>query len=55
VVSRVPYEQDVGLYCHNLSNMMTQLQTLLDGLKVNPAPAPVPSPAATGPVPPPGS
>jgi hypothetical protein len=53
VVSRVPYEQDVGLYCHNLSNMMTQLQTLLDGLKVNPAPAP--SPAAAGPAPPPGS
>ena len=32
VVSRVPYEQDGGLYCHNLSNMRTQLQTVLAGL-----------------------
>ena len=32
VVARVPYEQDVGRYCHNLSNMQVQLQNLLDGL-----------------------
>jgi hypothetical protein len=39
VVSRVPYEQDSGLYCHNLSNMRTQLQTLLDNLVLVGAPA----------------
>jgi hypothetical protein len=56
VVSRVPYEQDVGLYCHNLSNMMTQLQTLLDGLKLTSGPAAAPSPAASAAPPtPPGS
>lgn len=48
VVSRVPYEQDGGLYCHNLSNMRTQLQTLLDNLVVTApaAPAAGASPAA---------
>jgi hypothetical protein len=48
VVARVPYEQDVGLYCHNLSNMMTQLQTLLDGLKLNSGPPAGAAPAASG-------
>ena len=32
VVARVRYEQDIGRYCHNLSNMQVQLQNLLDGL-----------------------
>jgi hypothetical protein len=32
VLSRVPYEQDGGLYCHNLSNMRTQLENVLTGL-----------------------
>jgi hypothetical protein len=32
VVARVPYEQDIGRYCHNLSNMQVMLQNLLDGL-----------------------
>ena len=47
VVSRVPYEQDGGLYCHNLSNMRTQLQTLLDNLAVAPGGGSAP-PAAPG-------
>jgi hypothetical protein len=55
VVSRVPYEQDTGLYCHNLSNMKTQLQTLLDNLVLTapaagaspPAPPAAAAPAAT--------
>ena len=47
VVSRVPFEQDSGLYCHNLSNMSTQLQNLLDGLSLA-APAPGAAAAATG-------
>ena len=34
VVARVPFEQDMGRYCHNLSNMQVQLQNLLDGLVV---------------------
>jgi hypothetical protein len=37
VVARVPYEQDIGRFCHNLSNMQVQLQNLLDGLVVVPA------------------
>jgi hypothetical protein len=51
VASRVPYEQDVGLYCHNLSNMRIQLQLFLDGVKLvtnSPAPAPPGAPAAGG-------
>jgi hypothetical protein len=52
VAARVPYEQDMGLYCHNLSNMMTQLQTLLDGIKlVSGPPAPGAPPATSGPPP----
>ncbi len=41
IVARVPYEQDVGRFCHNLSNMQVQLQNLLDGIAVvgNGAPA----------------
>jgi hypothetical protein len=38
VVTRVPYEQDGGLYCHNLSNMRIQMQNLLDGLTMGAAP-----------------
>jgi hypothetical protein len=46
VASRGPFEQDVGLYCHNLGNMQIQLQHVLDGLKlVQGAPA---STAAAG-------
>jgi hypothetical protein len=36
VVARVEYEQDMGRFCHNLSNMQVQLQNLLDGLSVVP-------------------
>jgi hypothetical protein len=32
-VARVEYEQDPNRFCHNLNNMRTQFQTLLDGLK----------------------
>jgi hypothetical protein len=45
VVTSVPYEQDGGLYCHNLNNMRIQLQYVLDGLTVKPAPAAAPAPA----------
>lgn len=34
VLARVDYEQDVGRYCHNLRNMRTQVQNLLDGLQL---------------------
>ncbi len=34
VVTRVEFEQDGNRFCHNLSNMQTQLQNLLDGLRV---------------------
>jgi hypothetical protein len=51
VVARVPFEQDMGLYCHNLRNLRIQLQNLLDGLRPAdgsaPAAAPAP-PAAPG-------
>jgi hypothetical protein len=55
VVARVPYEQDIGRYCHNLSNMQVQLQNLLDGLVLSggatgpppPASSPQPAPAAS--------
>jgi hypothetical protein len=53
VVSRVPYEQDGGLYCHNLNNMRTQLELVLGGLQpasnggpAPPAPAPSKTPEA---------
>jgi hypothetical protein len=32
VVARVEFQQDGMRYCHNLSNLQTQLQNLLDGL-----------------------
>ena len=54
VVTRVPYEQDGGLYCHNLTNMQMQLQLLLEGLTVVPTPAAAPAaPAAPPTLPPP--
>jgi hypothetical protein len=49
VVTKVPYEQDVGLYCHNLANMRIQLQNVLDGLVVTAGAAPAPAPATTTP------
>jgi hypothetical protein len=65
VVARVPFEQDIGRYCHNLSNMQVQLQNLLDGVVVGggggatgpPAAAPAPgaSPAAPASPTPPAS
>jgi hypothetical protein len=39
VVARVDFEQDVARYCHNLRNMRTQVQNLLDGLTVGGTPA----------------
>jgi hypothetical protein len=47
VLARVPFEQDTGLYCHNLSNMRTQLGLLLEGLTITGGGAP--APAAPGP------
>lgn len=47
IVARVPYEQDVGRFCHNLSNMQVQLQNLLEGLVVTGNGAPMGSPPAT--------
>jgi hypothetical protein len=32
VVARVPFEQDVGLFCHNRRNLQLQLQNVLSGL-----------------------
>ena len=32
VVARVPFEQDVGLFCHNRKNLQLQLQNVLNGL-----------------------
>jgi hypothetical protein len=58
VVARVPYEQDIGRYCHNLSNMQVQLQNLLDGLVLATGapstgpPAPAAAPLPTPPAPP---
>ncbi|MDX2023175.1 MAG: hypothetical protein SF187_23275 [Deltaproteobacteria bacterium] len=41
VLARVDFEQDAGRYCHNVRNMRTQLQNLLDGLQLGPdKPAP---------------
>jgi hypothetical protein len=37
VLTKVPYEQDGGLFCHNLKNMQTQLQLLLEGLTIAPS------------------
>jgi hypothetical protein len=54
VVTSVPYEQDGGLYCHNLNNMRIQLQYVLDGLTVKPAPAGPPAPPAAEGTKPPG-
>jgi hypothetical protein len=45
VLTRVPYEQDGGLFCHNLKNMQTQLQLLLEGLTVTPGDATTPAAA----------
>jgi hypothetical protein len=61
VLARVPYEQDPGLYCHNLSNMRTQLGLLLESLTITPndpgaapaAPAAAPAAAAAPPPEPP--
>lgn len=51
VVARVDFEQDVARYCHNLRNMRTQLQNLLDGLRVGGTSVtkPVANPPAAGP------
>jgi hypothetical protein len=54
VLARVPYEQDQGLYCHNLSNMRTQLGLLLEGLTITAdgvAAPPGAGPAASAPPP----
>jgi hypothetical protein len=54
-VARVPFEQDIGRYCHNLSNMQVQLQNLLDGVVVGGGggstgpPGASPAPAASPP------
>jgi hypothetical protein len=57
VVARVPYEQDAGLYCHNLQNMRLQMQNLMDGIALTPAAAAAPpagaAPEAAPPPPPP--
>jgi len=42
VVARVDFEQDVARYCHNLQNMRTQVQNLLDGLRVGTGAAKLP-------------
>jgi hypothetical protein len=49
VVARVEYEQDMGRYCHNLSNMQVQLQNLLDGLTGVTAPGAAAAGGASGP------
>jgi hypothetical protein len=49
VVARVEYEQDMGRYCHNLSNMQVQLQNLLDGLTVVAVPGAASAGGASGP------
>jgi hypothetical protein len=51
VVARVPYEQDPGLYCHNLTNLQLRLGKLLEGMKPDAsaptaAKSPDPAPAA---------
>jgi hypothetical protein len=51
VVARVPYEQDPGLYCHNLKNMQLQLQLLLAGLRAEEKPSGMPTSAANAPPP----
>ena len=52
VVARVPYEQDGGLYCHNLKNMRLQLDLLLAAMKTdNKAPAPSGAASSPGPAP----
>ena len=39
ILARVDFEQDVNRYCHNLRNMRTQVQNLLDGLQLGGAAA----------------
>jgi hypothetical protein len=51
VVARVPTEQDVGLFCHNLANLQLQLQNVLDGLTLVANGAAAPAPAAAAPAP----
>ena len=53
VLTRVPFEQDAGLYCHNLKNMQTQTQLLLEGLTVVPDGAAAPPATAAAGTPPP--
>lgn len=48
IIARVPYEQDPGLFCHNLTNMQTQLQLLLEGLVYSPGAAAAPAAPAAG-------
>jgi hypothetical protein len=48
VLTKVPYEQDGGLFCHNLKNMQTQLQLLFEGLTVTPGDAAAPAAPAAG-------
>jgi hypothetical protein len=56
VAARVPFEQDVGLYCFNLGYMRTQLQLFLDGLQVAGSPPASPPPAGSpSPAPPPAA
>jgi hypothetical protein len=60
VVARVPYEQDPGLYCHNLNNMQDRLGKLLEGMKPEEgapvaAAAAAPAPAASSPDPAPAA
>ncbi len=59
VVTRVEFQQDMGRYCHDLSNMQVQLQNVLDGLVVVPVAggkaAPAAAPAAEPAVPPPAA
>ena len=52
VVARVPYEQDVGLFCHNRDNLHLQLQHVLDGLAPVAGAAPPAAPAAPPAAPP---
>jgi hypothetical protein len=46
VVARVPYEQDQGLYCHNLNNLRLRLDLLLKDLKADESPPAAPATAA---------
>jgi hypothetical protein len=46
VVARVPFEQDVGLFCHNRKNLQLQLQNVLNGLTPTGGGGPPPAKAA---------